>query len=194
MRSRALVFGLVVIVLAGAAMFFVSNHRAGDIAVQNSTNDASTTLAAELPVEATSSEPQREVPAGFKEYVNARYHFSLLYPQDLEMSFTDEGAGAGTITFQNVAAAQGFQIFVVPYNGNRISEQRFHTDEPSGVRDNDVHIEIDGAGAEAFYSRNAALGDTAEIWYMHDGLLYEVTTLKSLDTWLSNIMGSWKFI
>src|SRR3990167_8204177 len=71
--------------------------------------------------------------AGLSEYYSARYRFSLFYPEKLEVKEYDEGGGASTITFQNVAAAQGFQIFVVPYHDPQVSEERFHTDVPSGV-------------------------------------------------------------
>jgi len=38
------------------------------------------------------------------------------------------------------------------------------------------------------------LGDTAEIWFVSGGYLYEVTTLKPLAGWLSQIMGTWQFL
>lgn len=67
-------------------------------------------------------------------------------------------------------------------------------DNPSGVR-NDLHdVRIAGATGASFYSTDPNLGDTAEVWFVHGGWLYEVTTLKSLDTWLSEIMGTWQFI
>ena len=37
-------------------------------------------------------------------------------------------------------------------------------------------------------------GDTREVWFIHGGYLYEVTTYKELDIWLAGIMRTWKFI
>jgi hypothetical protein len=139
------------------------------------------------------SPPARTPPAGTKEYQNTTYHFSLFYPQELTVATFDEGGGATTITFQNVETAQGFQIFIVPYSESQVNEKRFKQDEPSGVRESLTNITVDGATAAAFYSTNAALGATREVWVVHGGFLYEMTTLKSLDTWLGSIIQTWKF-
>ena len=136
----------------------------------------------------------REPPAGLSEYYSARYRFSLFYPEKLEVKEYDEGGGASTITFQNVAAAQGFQIFVVPYREPQVTEERFHTDVPSGVRKSVQNITIDGAAGASFYSTNLALGDTAEMWFIHGGYLFEVTTPKPLAGGLADIMQTWEFI
>lgn len=134
------------------------------------------------------------MPAGMREYQSAAYHFSLFYPKDIVVNERPEGGGAVTITFQNVEKAEGFQIFVVPYNESQVSEQRFKQDVPSGVRESLTDIVVDGATGAAFYSTNIALGATREVWFIHGGFLYEVTTLKPLETWLNEIMRSWKFI
>jgi hypothetical protein len=62
------------------------------------------------------------------------------------------------------------------------------------VRTDVQDIQIDGATAAAFYSTNEALGETREIWFIRDGYLYEVTTLRSLDPFIEEIMKTWKFI
>jgi hypothetical protein len=82
----------------------------------------------------------------------------------------------------------------VPYAEPQVSEERFKQDEPSGARTNLNSITVDGATGAAFYSTDVALGETREIWFVHGGYLYEVTTLKPLDTWLARIMQTWKFI
>jgi hypothetical protein len=55
-------------------------------------------------------------------------------------------------------------------------------------------ISVGGATAASFYSTDARLGDTYEVWVLHGGYLYEITTLKSLDTWLNGILATWKFL
>jgi hypothetical protein len=45
-----------------------------------------------------------------------------------------------------------------------------------------------------FYGNNAIKRDTREVWFIHGGLLYEVTTYKQLDSWLAQIMQTWQFI
>lgn len=136
----------------------------------------------------------RIAPDGWLEYRNTAYHFSLLYPQELAVSEHPEGGNAITITFQDVEKAEGFQIFIVPYGEAQVSEERFRQDEPSGIRKNLTNIVIDGATGAAFYSTNLALGDTREVWFVHKGFLYEVTTLKPLEAWFRDILQTWKFI
>ena len=45
-----------------------------------------------------------------------------------------------------------------------------------------------------FFGNNSIMGDTREIWLIHGGFLYEVTTYKQLDSWLGPIMQTWTFI
>ncbi|MDP1721587.1 MAG: hypothetical protein Q8L37_00090 [Candidatus Gottesmanbacteria bacterium] len=154
-------------------------------------------VAVSPPREATTtgqSQSRRVVPEGMREYQSATYHFSLFYPQELTVEERSEGGGASTITFQNVEKGEGFQIFIVPYSEAQVSEQRFKQDVPSGVRESLSNLSVDGATAAAFYSTNAALGATREVWFVRGGFLYEVTTLKPLDTWLGTIIQTWKFI
>lgn len=145
--------------------------------------------------------PHRQPPAGQKEYYNSQYRFSLLYPGTLSVKEYNENGGAVTIVFQNIDTAQGFQIYVLPYQGSQVTEERFKKDEPSGVRQGVKDITIDGAVAQSFYSTNTALGATAEIWFIYpeqgrgvQQYLYEVTTLKPLAGWLSDIMQTWQFL
>lgn len=135
----------------------------------------------------------RDVPAGMRLYQNAPYRFSLLYPEALEMHEKEEGAGASTMLFQDTNTGQGFQIFIVPYTETQVTPDRIAKDIPSGVVKDTRDITIDGATAASFYSQNVTLGETAEIWFVHGGFLYEVTTLAPLDDWLSQIMLTWRF-
>ncbi|MDB5189260.1 MAG: hypothetical protein JWL82_217 [Parcubacteria group bacterium] len=172
-------------------LLFAPNFSANTNTNQG-TNAAASTVSSSstLPL----NETPRIVPAGMREYRNSTYRFSLLYPENLAVAVRDEGGGASTITFQNIEKAEGLQIFIVPYSGAQVSPERFRRDEPSGVRTNASNVTIDGVVAAAFTSSNALLGETREIWLIHGGYLYEVTTLKPLDTWLNGIMQTWKFL
>jgi hypothetical protein len=87
----------------------------------------------------------------------------------------------------------GFEVYVTPYSGTQITEQEFKLDEPSGVENQPTHVTIDSVPATMFYGSNSVMGDTREIWFIHDGFLYEVTTYKQLDSWLAPIMQTWHF-
>jgi hypothetical protein len=77
---------------------------------------------------------------------------------------------------------------------DKITQERFAMDEPSGVMNSPINITLDGAAATEFLSSNTAMGDSREIWFLRGGYLYEITTPRALDAWLLNIMQTWHFI
>ncbi|MEK7613049.1 MAG: hypothetical protein AAB449_02830 [Patescibacteria group bacterium] len=137
--------------------------------------------------------PARQAPAGYREYRSEPYRFAVFYPDALSVREYDEGGGATTITFQNISEGQGFQIYVLPYGASQVGPDRLAKDAPGGVKE-PKDFTLDGAPANAFFSTSAALGDTREVWFINDGFLYEVTTHKSLDSWLDQILQTWQFI
>ena len=44
------------------------------------------------------------------------------------------------------------------------------------------------------FGKKTSAGDWREVWFIRRGFLYEVTTYKELNSWLANIMRTWKFI
>ena len=132
-------------------------------------------------------------PAGYYVYRSLLLHFELTYPDTLTKRVFSN-ANTSTFTFEEDEGDKGFQIFVVPYKGDTVSEERFKMDVPSGVYLEPKDIVIDGARGVAFYSKGPILGDTREVWFIHEGFLYEVTTAKVLDSWLAEIMSTWHFI
>lgn len=138
--------------------------------------------------------PAENPPDGWRVYENERYGFSLAYPEGMSAREFDEGGGAQTIIFEDIENALGFQIFVVPYSETRVTEERFLKDAPSGVRENPVDFSLDGALATAFYGKHQVLGETAEIWFIREGHLFEITTLKPLQSLLAEIIQTWHFL
>ncbi len=138
--------------------------------------------------------PVQPAPAGWLVYTNEALHFSVAYPPELKIKTYDEGGGAQTIVLQSTDPAEGFQIFAAPYEGTQISQERFKQDAPSGVRNNPQTTAVGGKVAVSFYGRDAVLGDTAEVWMIHKGYLYEVSTIKPLASWLTEIMATWRWL
>ncbi|HEX5774956.1 MAG TPA: hypothetical protein VFY28_03295 [Candidatus Paceibacterota bacterium] len=136
----------------------------------------------------------RTPPAGHQEYRNDRYHFSLFYPEAISPTEYQEKGNAFTVTFEGEGDAHFFQVFILPYKESQITPARLKRDIPTGVVREQTPIVIDGASATMFYSTNAILGDTREVWFIRDGYLYEVTTTREQDAWLSTVMATWKFI
>lgn len=44
-----------------------------------------------------------------------------------------------------------------------------------------------------YASEDAAIGATYEVWFVHDGLLYQVMTYRDLDDWFTQILNTWQF-
>jgi hypothetical protein len=70
----------------------------------------------------------------------------------------------------------------------------FNRDEPSGVKQELHDTVMDGVPAITFFGFDAGVGQTREIWFIHNHFLFEVTTYKELDSDLSEIMKTWRFI
>lgn len=139
-------------------------------------------------------ESLRVPPVGFKEYRSEQYDFSLFYPESMNVALFDEGGGAATITFEDRDGGKGFQIFMVPYFEKQVSGEQFLKDLPSGVREDLRDGLVGGAVASFFYSKQSFLGDTYEVWFIQNGYLYEITTVKVLEPWLNTVIQTWNFL
>lgn len=138
--------------------------------------------------------PTRSAPAGMKEYRNEQYRFSIFIPNEVKVTERDEGQGAATLTFEDIQSERGFEVFVVPHIDPQVSTERFRQDIPSGVRENVQDVSIDGAVGASFRSVHEPLGETSEVWFVRDGYLYEVMTVRPLEAWLAEVMTTWDFL
>lgn len=127
-------------------------------------------------------------------YTNKFYGFSILYPIDLTQKEFDEGNDAMTIVFQKPDEERGFQIFIVPFSGEQITQERIRSDLNGSPLNNAQEIILPGnIRAVHFESESATLGETSEVWFIHNGFLYEFTTYKPLDSMLAEVMQTLTF-
>jgi hypothetical protein len=167
---------------------------ATDSAFASSTASALSATAATPAISASGMQPTYAPPSGYLPYSNPQFHFSLSYPRNLQVREYKEAGGGLTVTFQDVVADQEFQVYVTPYSDTQITDAQFKLDEPSGVKTDPTDVVVDGARGIEFFSNAPRLNDTREVWFIHGGFLYEVTTYKELDAWLQPILHSWQFI
>ena len=197
-----IVGGFALLALVGVGLFYLPNLFYAPVQLPEGSifewpggkSGATSTAPAPDAQAPASAKSTRSVPAGSREYYSAQYRFSLLYPEFLSVKKIAESGGGMTVTFENLKEARGFQIFVTPYAAAQVSDTRFKQDIPSGVRKNVTNISVGGASGASFYSYSEELGDTAEVWFLHGGLLYEVTTFKELAPWLADILSTWRFL
>ena len=192
-------FGWLVIIGFSSALLggFYAIHNATigtplDITLATTTTES--LVAAGAAVQTVPSGLPPAVPEGYKEYVNGDYHFSIYYPGDIPPQEWHDRAFALTVEFQKEAGDPGFQIYVAPIAGSTITEERFRTDEPSGVRKDEKEASVDGAPGIAFHGFDPRIGQTYEVWFIKDNLLYEVVTYKQLEPWLNDILSTWRFL
>ena len=190
----------IVFVCAAGAVFWFILVRAKSSPLQGispTAQSAASSLSAASPDAAplaTSSPPTEQVSADTRRYQNTQFHFSLIYPSELQVEEDKEQGGALTVTFQNADMSDGFEVYITPYAQSQVTQARFQADEPSGVMTDPTAIVVAGTPATMFFGNNTLMGDTREVWFIHNGFLYEVATYKNLDSWLSNIMSTWKFL
>lgn len=193
MRTASLTLSAVLCaaLVAGAAWYLRSPAPQEELSAAAA---AAATTSAALPPRPPPAACGQAAGAACVEFRSAQYHFSLFHSDQKDVKTYDEGGGAATFTFENFDNAHGFQIFVVPYSGTTISDARFAEDEPSGVRTNLTTLMVDGVAAAAFDSYDENLGDTYEVWFIHDGYLYELTTLKAFAGSMRERLATWQFI
>lgn len=138
--------------------------------------------------------PLQNIPAGYKEYRNEQFGFSVYYPPEIPPDeFVDRGP-ALTVAFQGAEGEPGFQIYVTPIDGTTITNEPFLRDAPSGVRKEQHDMQIAGVLGTTFVGFDARMGQTREVWFINDNFLFEVTTYKQLEPWLNEILATWRFI
>lgn len=137
----------------------------------------------------------RELPPGYFEYRTVPYHFSILFPQEMQVKEFGGSGDSLTVTFEEPGGEKrGFQIFATPYTRPQVSGERFRMDNPSGRYEDPVDITVDGVRGTIFFSQNAQMGNTREVWFIRNGILYEVNAKRELDEWLAGHMKSWMFV
>lgn len=132
---------------------------------------------------------------GTREYFHKKRGFSFTHSPQAVIQEYNEGGNATTLVLEERDSKRGFQVFIMPYGEMSVSDERFRLDVPSGVRENETEILLgkDQIRAAAFNSLDAFLGETFEVWFIHEGYLYEITTLKNTSDWITPILNSWKF-
>jgi len=150
----------------------------------------------------------------FKKFTHPEYGFSFEYPKDLEIqAFKEEEGGeiiGETIVFQqpNLPGVKpledsekiGLQIFISPFEDEEgvLTQERVLEDLPFAVIIEPQEVFL-GVLAEKeipaliFWSEDPLIGKTREVWFIHSGYLYEITTYAYLDLWLANILSTLSF-
>lgn len=140
-----------------------------------------------------------------KTYTNPELGFSFNHPEGLNVSGFAEGEIGYTILAQkpgsrDPSASSGreaFQIFISEFDeSGPITPERIKQDLPDMAMEDPKPVRIGSdkkLEALIFFSQNQSLGRTREVWFIHEGSLYQVTTYADLDNLIGPILETLTF-
>lgn len=124
-------------------------------------------------------------------YTDPIYHFTFSYPQALKTTSFEEAPGY-TVLVQDTAN-HAIQVYITPFDENiTLTAERIKQDIPDIVMNNTKTVQVAGISAQTFNSTNEVFGTTREVWFVHEGNLYQIVTSPELEMTLAGILLSWK--
>jgi len=127
-------------------------------------------------------------------YQDDQYGYKLQHPKGFIVRKFTESGGAQTTVFQKLDSEENFQIYIKPYSKNTITGEQILFDLQSGVVDNLKEEDIaEGLVGATFYSQAQIVGRTVEIWFLHNRLLFEVTTQEKNEQLVREIIKTIEF-
>lgn len=131
-------------------------------------------------------------------YTNEHYGFSFTHPAGLSIGSFEQGAGDVILaqsTTDTAAHKESFQIYVAPFDEpGPITPERIKKDLPS-LRVEEPKLVVIGGGLEAliFTGQSEDFGESREVWFVHGGHLYQITTHAGQDNFIGPILETWRF-
>lgn len=128
-------------------------------------------------------------------FVDSQYGFSFQYPKSFTATKFSDQEQTSTILVQEEGGKNGFQIFISWFDEpGPITKERVLQDLPDmKITNAENRILKNGVPALLFFSSEASLGETREIWFINGGYLYQITATKEIDSLVAQIVGTWKF-
>lgn len=130
-----------------------------------------------------------------KTYNSSGIGFSFNYPAGFKISeFTDE-ENRKTIILHRQDNAGNLQIYITPYDEPDfvVTKKKILNDIPDIIIEAPAGVDIGGTRGLAFFSKNEAFGDSAEVWFAKNGRFYQISGKRQNATILDGILRTWKF-
>ena len=205
MNRKFLIIIIAVIVLGGAVFFLFNKKFPQTAQVSNSINEyPSVSDNIDDTYTITPSEDNKENNL----YIDSQYKFSFEYPKHFTATKFSEGESGNTILVQYREQSEqvstsinkypkgaSFQIFIAPFDEpGPLTKERVLEDLPDLIIKNpEQRVLKNGEVALMFFSQESSIGETREIWFIHNGFLYQISTYKELDSLVAKILETWKF-
>jgi len=201
-KTFVIVAIVVIIIVAGIFIFLnnkkpVTNPETEFNSENNPANEPTFTIA-----------PSEEDSAN-NFYTDSQYKFSFQYPKDFTATKFSDQEDTSTILVQYREQSEqvstninkypdnsGFQIFIALFDeSGPITKERVLQDLPDlTIKNAEQRVLKNGAPALIFFSEEASLGETREIWFINNGYLYQITATKEIDSLVAAILETWRFI
>ena len=212
--SKKLLIIFMVIVLAGLGIFFMRGGKLDNVPAlfstfsKNSDNNADKDAKTENTAHA----------GDWEKYEDPAYGFHFEYPKGLNVSSFSEDTGDTILIQGQISSAEGassesqntqsqstgFQIFVSPFDElvdetpkapGPITKERILDDIPDMkiTGEQTVMLERDKSISALIFFSEDDIGKTREVWFVHEGYLYQVTAAPGFDEILSQIMATFGF-
>ena len=131
-----------------------------------------------------------------KTYQPEGSNFTVVSPEKLKVTEVPiDGVENGKrIIAESTEGKSGFEVVVLPFDETApLTRERILQDVPDMVIKNEKTIRVGNIEALSFESTDESLGATAEIWFNHNGFIYEARTYLEFGKTMKEILGSWKF-
>ena len=128
-------------------------------------------------------------------YAHPSLPFAFAHPKEL-VSNTFQDGESEIVLLQGPDPNQEIQIVARAFDEpGPLTVERIRRDVPEMVIDEPQNVFIGSAQIPAllFWSSDASLGRTREVWFVQGEYLYQVTTKAENDELLAGIMETWRF-
>ena len=139
------------------------------------------------------SESQKN-PGSNSSYTHPLFGFTFSLPEKFSTGTFPEGEGEMLMVKLTGEQNRQTQIYVTDFSEQGpITAQRISKDLPDMAVEQPVDILVNGERAVAFVSTSGAGEKTREVWLVHAGHLYQISSTLQNEKMVSDMLSSWKW-
>lgn len=184
-KAFLVIFAALLVAAGGFGAWYWVNHGDADMAtLEADTESGSDTAPLAQPAPDAS---------GNATYADPAYGFSITYPASYKIA--DVPSQQGDIYLIQNGQGTGMQLSVAPYNeGKPLTEAQIRQDLPDMPITNARAVTLpSGISAIAFNSSGGGFGDSIEVWFAHEGFIYQASTYAAQADLMQRVMGTFRF-
>jgi hypothetical protein len=128
-------------------------------------------------------------------YTHPELGFSFRYPRGYTLTELPQEEQGVVLVEDPTRPRQWFQVFSMPYDeAGPLTEARIRQDVPDITMEHPAPVQVAGVSAISFVQfQTADVGKTYEVWFVHNGTLYEAATSADQAAALQDILSTWTF-